>query len=90
MKRVKAIIGYAIVIGLLATLLALELACIAAAVVPVVGIGIFVKQPVSPGDAGLSLLNLWRAVVVALFGIIACLGTILAVLLPYSCVIRIP
>jgi hypothetical protein len=82
-KRVKASVGYAIVIVLFATLLALELASIALVVIGVVAIVTMVRLPISPGDL---LMNLWRAAMVALFGAMACLGIVLAVLLPYQSV----
>ncbi len=83
MKRVKATVGYALVIGLFATFLTLELACIAMVVTAVVGIVIFAKLSISPGDV---LISLWRAVMVILFGPMAGLGAFLTFFLPYSCV----
>jgi hypothetical protein len=83
MKRVKAFVGYAILIVLSASLVALELAFIAMMVLAVVGIVVLARQPILLGDV---LMNLWRAVMVALFGASAGLSAVLVVLLPYYCV----
>jgi len=81
MKQIKAIVGYAIVVVLFAALLALELAFIAMMVVAVVGIVYLVRQPISPGDLGITL---WRAIMVALFGAVAALSAVLAGYFPYG------
>jgi hypothetical protein len=83
MKRVKAIIGYSLVIGMFVALLALELMCIAVVIVSAVGIITLVKLPTSPGDV---LMSLWRAAMVILFGSMAGLGAFLTFFLPYDCV----
>jgi hypothetical protein len=81
MKRVvRAIVGYAIITVLFATLLALELCFMVGVVAGMTGIIVLVRMPIPPVEVEMSI---WRAVETALFGCVALVSAAGAVMLPY-------
>lgn len=83
MRRAKAIVGYAIVLVLFVSLLALELAFVAMVVFAIIGIVILMKPSIWPEDM---VMNLWRGIMILICGVVAGLGAVLTVWLPYQCI----
>lgn len=84
MKRgVQRFGAYALVIVFGALLLALELGFITGAAAAIVGIVSVIRTPVSPREGALSM---WRVAVTGVYGLLALLFIILAMLFAYWCV----